>query len=387
MKKSIIYLLCLLVGCLASCTQEAKFKVDGNITDAEGKILILEAMDINGAILLDSVKLKKEGNFTFAQKAPESPEFYRLRIENKTINFSVDSTETVTFNAPFEQLSTRYTVENSENSQKIKELTLTLIELQQQLEAFAKKAKQDNMPQAIYQDSLASIVDAYKYKVKREYIFAAPDKTYAYYALFQKINNYMLFDPLSSKDDIKAFAAVATSLNNAYPHADRSRNLYNMVIKGMKNTRTPQPVKESDLPEITETHIIEVALKDMKGIEHKLTETKGKVVLLDFTVYQNAASINHNFALRELYDKYAASGFEIFQVSLDADEHFWRTVADNLPWICVRDPNGIYSTIAAAYNVQKVPTYFLVNKKNELSDRDENIKNLESEIKKLLSQR
>ena len=40
----------------------------------------------------------------------------------------------------------------------------------------------------------------------------------------------------------------ATSLNNAYPHAYRSRNLYNMVIKGMKNTRTPRQ-QTMEIPE------------------------------------------------------------------------------------------------------------------------------------------
>ena len=35
-----------------------------------------------------------------------------------------------------------------------------------------------------------------------------------------------IFDPLNNKDDVKCFAAVATSLNNYYPHADRSKNLY-----------------------------------------------------------------------------------------------------------------------------------------------------------------
>ena len=40
--------------------------------------------------------------------------------------------------------------------------------------------------------------------------------------------------------------------------------------------------------------------------------------------------------LRDLYDKYAGQGLEIYQVPLDADEHYWKTTADNLPWICVR---------------------------------------------------
>lgn len=45
-----------------------------------------------------------------------------------------------------------------------------------------------------------------------------------------------------------------------------SRNLYNMVIKGMKNTRTPQ-VKDVTLPadKIQEASIIDIELKDLNG--------------------------------------------------------------------------------------------------------------------------
>ncbi|HRF93267.1 MAG TPA: thioredoxin-like domain-containing protein, partial [Bacteroides graminisolvens] len=97
-----------------------------------------------------------------------------------------------------------------------------------------------------------------------------------------------------------------------------------------------------------------------------------------------AVSAPHNFTLRDLYNKYAAQGLEIYQVSLDADEHFWKTAVDNLPWVCVRDANGIYSQIAAIYNVKQVPAYFLVNKNNELSKRGEDIKDLDAAIKALL---
>ena len=173
-------------------------------------------------------------------------------------------------------------------------------------------------------------MNAYKDQVKRNYIFAAPNKAYAYFALFQQLNGYMIFDPLTSKEDVKCFAAVATSLNNLYPHADRSRNLYNMVIKGMKNTRTPQ-VKDVTLPadKIQEASIIDIELKDLNGKTHRLTDLKGKVVLIDFTAYSSAASGVRNLALRELYNKYASQGLVIYQISLDADEHFWKTAADN----------------------------------------------------------
>ena len=89
----------------------------------------------------------------------------------------------------------------------------------------------------------------------------------------------------------------------------------------------------------------------------------------------------HNLMLRDLYNKYASQGLEIYQVSLDADEHFWKTSADNLPWVCVRDENGIYSTNAALYGVQNLPAFFLINRNNELRARGETVKDLEGTIK------
>jgi peroxiredoxin len=190
---------------------------------------------------------------------------------------------------------------------------------------------------------------------------------------------------LSNKDDVKCFAAVATSMNNAYPHADRSRNLYNMVIKGMKNTRTPrQESVEIDPEIIKETDIIDIELKDLNGNVRRLTDLKGKVVLIDFTVYNHVQSPAHNLALREVYNKYHAQGLEIYQISLDTDEHFWKTSADNLPWVCVRDAQGAYSQYASLYNVTNLPSAFLVGRDNVLKARMDNVEDLEAEIKKLL---
>lgn len=383
MKRLGFYVIGVLTLCLLACNDGPKFKVSGTIIGAEGNTLYLEQSGIEGVISLDSVRIKENGYFKFNSVSPESPEFYRLRIGGKVINFSIDSTETVHVKSLLDNFSTGYIIDGSENSQKIKELALLQIGLQKKVDNLMEASRKNALSGIAFEDSLASLITSYKDTVKINYIFAAPNKPYAYYALFQQINGFMIFDPLNNKDDIKCFAAVATSLNNFYPHADRSKNLYNMVIKGMKNTRTPRQ-KTVEVPEVKEAGVIDIDLKDLKGNNHKLTDLKGKVVLLDFTVYQSAMSVSHNFALRDLYDKYADKGLAIYQVSFDADEHFWKTTTDNLPWICVRDPEGIYSQVAAIYNVKQLPTYFLINRNNELSARDESIKNLEEAIRKLL---
>ena len=381
MKKVVYFLLALVLVGLSACEDGPKFKVQGEVTGAGNKTMYLEASGLEGVVLLDSVKLGSSGSFSFAEARPESPEFYRLRMDGKVINFAVDSTETVTIKTEAGKFDTGYTVEGSENNQKIKELVMLQSELQQKVDKLA----QSNLPAGLAQNQLRTLVNDYKNKVKREYILAAPNKTYAYFALFQTLNGYMIFDPLANKEDVKCFAAVATSLNNEYPHADRSRNIYNMVIKGMKNTRAPQQeTVEIDPSIVKEAGVIDIKLKDLKGQERTLTELKGKVVLVDFTVYGNAMSAAHNMALRELYTKYQSKGLEIYQVSLDADEHFWKTSADNLPWICVRDAAGPYSQYVSLYGIAGLPSVFLVNRDNDFCGRGETISDLEAEIRKLL---
>ena len=381
MKKVVYFLLALVLVGLGACEDGPKFKVQGEVTGANDKIIYLEASGLGGIVLLDSVELDGNGDFSFAEERPESPEFYRLRMDGKVINFSVDSTETVIVKADAAKFDTDYAIEGSESNQKIKELVLLQAELQQKVDKLA----QSKLPAGLAQNQLLSLVNDYKEKVKRGYIFAAPDKPYAYFALFQTLNGYMIFDPLANKDDVRCFAAVATSLNNRFPHADRSRNLYNMVIKGMKNTRTPQrETVEIDPSVIKESGIIDIRLKDLKGVQRSLTELDGKVVLIDFTVYNNTMSAAHNLALRELYNRYHGRGLEIYQISLDADEHFWKTSADKLPWICVRDASGSNSRYLPLYNVTQLPSVFLVDRNNTLNARGENIDDIEKAIQKLL---
>jgi len=381
MKRNAYIAAALLLSGLSACNNEPAFTVEGEITDAAEKMLYLEQTGLESIVPLDSVKLSEGGSFSFSASRPEAPDYYRLRIDNKIINFAVDSTETVTVKANYGTFSTGYQIEGSENNTKIKELVL----LQAGLQADVNRVAQSGLPIGIAQDSIQRMVNTYKNEVKRNYIFAEPNKTYAYFALFQQLNGYMIFDPLTNREDVKCFAAVATSMNNLYPHADRSRNLYNMVIKGMKNTRAPQ-AKPLDIPmdKIEETSIIDIPLRDVDGKLHHLTDLKGKVVLIDFTVYGASESGARNLLLRELYNKYHEQGLEIYQVSLDTDEHFWKTAADNLPWICVRDPEGPYSTFVRLYGVAQLPSSFLVNRNNELSLRVDAKTDLDAEIKKIL---
>jgi hypothetical protein len=107
-------------------------------------------------------------------------------------------------------------------------------------------------------------------------------------------------------------------------------------------------------------------------------------VLLDFHVFALEDSPARILMLRELYNKYQAQGFEVYQVSLDTDEHFWKQQTAALPWVSVRDADGVQSQRLLLYNIQSIPEFFLIDRGNNLVKRSAQIKDLEAEIRKLL---
>lgn len=371
---------------MTSCTGE-KVRVTGNISDAKDSILYFENMSLNGPVTIDSVKLGADGAFAFKAEAADHPEFYRLRIARQIINIGVDSTETITVKASCPTMSVQYEIDGSEECAKIKELALLQMNLQSQVNAITQNP---NVPYALEADSIQKVLAVYKNQVKRDYIFKEPKRAYSYYALFQTFvvgsRPMLIFDPHSNKEDVQVFAAVATSWDTFYPGTERGQNLHNIAIEGMKNIRIIQARQQQsiDVSRVSDAGVIEIALPDNKGNIRKLTEQKGKVVLLDFHVFATKTSTERIMRLRELYNKYHAQGLEIYQVSLDPDEHFWKEKVAALPWVSVRDENAMASEAAAHYNVQSIPTFFLIDRNNVLQKRDVQVRDIDAEIKAML---
>jgi len=106
--------------------------------------------------------------------------------------------------------------------------------------------------------------------------------------------------------------------------------------------------------------------------------------MLDFHLFSGEGSMERIMQLRDIYNKYHDRGFEVYQIGLDADEHFWKVKTSELPWICVHDGDGMNSKWLATYNVQYVPAYFIIKKDNSLYKRDAQIEDLEKELESLL---
>ena len=324
---------------MVSCTQSPRgVPVQGTISDAPDSTLVLEAMTLRGVQPLDSVRLSADGTFSFAVPADSAsiPEFYRLRIARRVINFVIDSLAPVTIEAPYARMSTHYDIHGNAASRMMKTISLLNIQLQQRLHVL----QSDSALSALEKSERAQqLVDAYKQTLKGDYILKAPASAAAYFALFQTIGHQMLFNPEDDRSDIQFFAAVATQWDQLHPHHPRPENLKH------------------------------IAFPDIRGRERRLSDFGDNVVLLDFTAYSLPRSQQRNIELRELYAAYHARGLEIYQVSLDADEHFWKTMCEQLPWVCVSCPEGGDNDMVKLYNVMQLPTTFLIGRGSELRTR------------------
>ena len=359
------------------------FTVTGKIDNGAGKTLYLSNIGIKGNIPLDSTTISNDGSYTFSQPQPASYDFFLIALKGeRPIIFSIDSTETVTINSDAKDFYNAYTIEGSDESLQIKEMN----ELQAALEKQVNGMLKSTSPAIVKtRNEIYSLIGEFKENISRQYIIPSPDKASAYYALSLSLNGEPLFQPKNNRNDSKCFAAVATSMKLRFPNAKRTQHLCKVAEEAMAATR-PKKTKNIEVEEanITTTGLFDVKLPGVEGDSISLSSFAGKVVLLDFTMYEDAKISSRNINLRELYKKYKEKGFEIFQISYDTREHFWQQSASNLPWTCVRDGSGAQSQYIRLYNVQTLHTFYLINRDNEIALRDAQIENLEKEIESLL---
>lgn len=375
----------LLIGImLFSCKQGEAFKVTGKIDSAEGDTLYLEHRGLGGIVKLDSAVLKSEGSFSFKQPAPANPEFYQLRIGKRVAVFAVDSTETLHVTADASDLYQSFKIEDSPVNDQMKEVDTFTRQAAREISDLENRHKTGAIDDMAYITLLDSTLLRYKTDVSR-LILANPSGATAYYAIFQKINDYLIFDPYS-RQDYAMFGAVATSWNQRYPDTERTKHLYEFTMNALKTRRQQEQQAKlfENIPVEEGSGLPDIVLPTINGKKIPLSSQRGKVVLLDFVVYKADFSPKHNMDLNNLYTRYKSRGFEIYQISFDSDEHFWKTSAANLPWLTVRDQRSVNSSLLALYSVRQLPTAFLLNGEGDVIARIEDYNQLAVEIGKVL---
>ena len=386
---------------LASCTKDdSTVSISGTVNDGKGEKIALMHLSGNNPVLVDTLTLGENGAFKFKPTVEKGgPDLFCLVLGNQTIPVVSDTLRTpVVITTTKDRFATAYQVEDSLNN-VLREAVGCGNDLRRKILNLTNQRRENNIGQLAYNDSLQSLVSAYKAHVLDKYIYKDPASPVSYYLLFETVSGLQIFDPFDRKDN-RAYGAVANLWLNTYPNSPRTAFLEQRAKEGI--AARLQAKREQERADSILQHAVneEASFIDLNliGTRDELVALSsinggGHVTLLDFTAYYlTEASVPHNEALHKIYDKYKAQGLKIYQVCMDPDVNFWKVSAANLPWTVVRDTellfdeNGMvqYSAAAALYNVNNIPTTFVMGRDGAAVSRVEDDSKLEVAVAKVM---
>lgn len=262
----------------SSCSHKEEHGLKGNIKGAkEDSYAVLEAANEFGFwYSLDSAKVDGKGNFFIPYTAPETPELYRVRYNDRYVYLPLDSTEMLTLNASATAFDSDFTLSGSK--------------LAENLTAFEHEARR------VEAMANADSTEAFKRRVYTQYMANGKGDMLSYYILTRAFGDGHLIeytDPL--------YAAVANAFQTNRPDDPHTAALVARAKEGQAARRKAKG--QMNVVKAQETAIIDMEFPDLAGNKHRLSNNvgKGKPTVLVFTSMNAADNAAVTRTLRSIY--------------------------------------------------------------------------------------
>ena len=366
MKRIIFFLALILL--ISSCNDKGIFIVNGTIKGKTKGYIFFNRLDLNTPVLIDSSKIKKNGEFRFRIKATNA-DFYHLSLSKSDfITLLAEPGEKIEIVFNDSSLYSNYNISGSEGSEALQVLDLQLNETKIKLDSLSKLyTKISNDPQfeikgAALETEFDSLLK-FQRKKNIEFIITNTNSLASIKALYQRIDpeTYVLYEP----HDLQYLKIVKDSLTKYYPNSKHVQALardFEQEINQMYINQIGKATKH--LPETK----LDPNLEDINGRRIAISSLKGKYVLLTFWSVLSKESVAENIELKEFYKIYKKKGFEIYQISLDVNKEDWKAAVkfDELPWISTREDDPLNPKNATLFNVKNLPTNYLFDKEGAI---------------------
>ena len=319
MKKSVFFIL--LVISIFACKNNNNIIITGNHHVKINEFLYLSRINLNVPEFIDSVRLNKSGKFKIKLDYPE-PAFYTLGFNsNEFITVVAEPGDRIHLEFMGNRLQNNYSVEGSEESEKVRKLdrklgeTIIILDsLNTRYQEIIDEEGNGDRANEIEQEYITILNNQRNHNIA--FILDNLSKLSSIKALYQKINENTFV--LYQQRDLQYLKLVADSLGKYYPEIALTRSL-----------------KENLEDEINRMYIgrITSAAEDLTpvGLDADLIDYSGKrvrlsdlmnnnYVLLSFWSAESKECIANNLFLKQMYQQYHNKGFEIYQINIDADE-------------------------------------------------------------------